>query len=243
MPSPALTDRERSESPAQQGATFTATQTAYMREKKGGLLVRLKKGAQGFSKEDSRPSALRAQETFERTLDTRGSQDFAKCKAPAAIRDVSYTPLFLPQGVCTWFQQAVASESRDKEVWTICWNARLVFMKINKDMILALSEEMVNGDVDVDRFVRKWERQEKQGGKRAAPGEGHQGRDATTKGKKGEEDNWFFNHYQAATTLLMKRLTDDARQLYTSLADKWRLQGPPPDEQSKSVSTFSIFWI
>jgi hypothetical protein len=130
----------------------------------------------------------------------------------------------------------MVQEAREKDVWTVRWNSRLVFMKLNRKLIVALSEELVKGEVNVEKFVRKWEK-----GRHEAPkndlGE-HVGRDATTKGKKGDEDDWFFNHYQAATTLLMDRLDGEEKKRYAQIAEKWRLQGPPPDEQAKYVVPF-----
>ncbi|KAH6905920.1 hypothetical protein BKA70DRAFT_1225239 [Coprinopsis sp. MPI-PUGE-AT-0042] len=204
--------QEQSDVPEQGVFTFTATQAAYMREKRDGYEAASKKDHKSIAR---KVSDYLAAETERQSGNPLSSG--AKKKMLAGVR--------------SWFKQNMVKELKEKDVWMIRWNCRLVFMKLNRKMIVALSEELVKGGVDVARFVRKWQRGDYEAARNEA-GE-HVGRDATTKGKKGEEDDWFFNHYQSATTLLMNRLTKEEKDEYVRIAEKWRLQGPPPDEQAK----------
>ncbi|KAH6867698.1 hypothetical protein BKA70DRAFT_1243102 [Coprinopsis sp. MPI-PUGE-AT-0042] len=205
-------EQEQSDSPEQNVFTFTATQAAYMREKKDSYEPASKKERKAIARKVSDYFAAEAERQTGNPLASE-----AKKKLLAGVR--------------SWFKQNVVKELKEKDVWTIRWNCRLVFMKLNRKMIVALSEELVKGAVDVGRFVKKWEKGDYEAARNEV-GE-HVGRDATTKGKKGEEDDWFFNHYQSATTLLMKRLSKEEKEAYVRIAEKWRLQGPPPDEQAR----------
>jgi hypothetical protein len=99
-------------------------------------------------------------------------------------------------------------------------------MKLHRSKILALSEDMVLGEVDVDEWEEEWN---KRGGetKRTA------GRNPKVRGKKGEADDWFFNHYQDAATALINRLSDKDWDSYKLIAENWKKQGPPTDVQAQ----------
>ena len=82
---------------------------------------------------------------------------------------------------------------------------------------------MVFGEVDVEDWVESWQD--------GMESRGRVGRNPKTKGKKGEEDDWFFHHYQDATTALIGLLSDKEWATYAKTAEKWKQDGPPPDVQ------------
>ncbi|KAH6892654.1 hypothetical protein BKA70DRAFT_1119239 [Coprinopsis sp. MPI-PUGE-AT-0042] len=137
----------------------------------------------------------------------------------------------LLEGVRTWFRQNGRARPGDKPIWATNWNARLVFMKTNRTKIVALSEAMVAGEVDVEDWVELWQE--------GMESRGRVGRNPKTKGKKGDEDDWFFNHYQHATTALIELLSDKEWATYVKTAEKWKQDGPPPDIQCQMADKFA----
>ncbi|EAU85042.2 hypothetical protein CC1G_04138 [Coprinopsis cinerea okayama7 len=126
-------------------------------------------------------------------------------------------------------QDEFRPQKKLKEVWDCRWNSRLVFMRLNAAKIKALAHRMVGGEVDVDQFLDDWDRGEVDD----FDGEHGKGRNPKTKGKKGGEDDWFFNHYQAAASLLINGLSEKEKAHYAAVAEKWKKQGPPEEQQSK----------
>jgi hypothetical protein len=132
------------------------------------------------------------------------------------------------QGVRTWFRQNSKQSRKEKPTWATNWNPRLVFIKLHRAKILALSEAMVGGEVDVEEWDRTWIPEEDGEG-----GEVKAGRNPKTKGKKGEEADWFFNHYQDATTALINLLPASEFASYRLIAEKWKQEGPPQAVQQQ----------
>jgi hypothetical protein len=101
-------------------------------------------------------------------------------------------------------------------------------MKLKGSQIVALADKMVDGEVDIEEFLNEWEDD---------PVEGNEvekrGRNPKKKGKKGEDGDWFFNHYQDAATLLMNHMDEEEKAKYVALAEKWNSTGPPPEVQAQ----------
>jgi hypothetical protein len=104
-------------------------------------------------------------------------------------------------------------------------------MNRNKAKIMALAERMVDGDVDIDEFLEDWENNPQD-----LDEVDKKGRNPKKKGKKGEDGDWFFNHYQDAATSLIDNLDKKEKAKYAALVDKWNSTGPPPDVQAQCVS-------
>ncbi|KAH6896059.1 hypothetical protein BKA70DRAFT_1438750 [Coprinopsis sp. MPI-PUGE-AT-0042] len=139
----------------------------------------------------------------------------------------------LLEGIRSWFRSNGKKARHDKPLWATNWNARLVFMKTNRAKILVLSEAMVAGEVDVEEWSESWQEDSEGSGKRNI------GRNPKTKGKKGDEDDWFFNHYQDATTALIDLLSDKEREEYAKTAEKWKEEGPPVEIQRQMADKFA----
>ncbi|KAH6911904.1 hypothetical protein BKA70DRAFT_1096383, partial [Coprinopsis sp. MPI-PUGE-AT-0042] len=196
------------------GYTFTPSQQAYLREKREGYNGCTSKKRNKYSKQVA--------EHLAKELEKHSKHLHSTC--PATVEtDVS-------KAVRAWFKHHSEPAKREKGFWSGKWHARRVFMKLNGAQIVALADKMVDGDVDVGEFLEEWEENpvdvseiEKRG------------RNPKKKGKKGEEGDWFFNHYQDAATLLMRNMDDDERARYAALADKWNSTGPPPEVQAQNA--------
>ncbi|KAH6913565.1 hypothetical protein BKA70DRAFT_1096405, partial [Coprinopsis sp. MPI-PUGE-AT-0042] len=188
----------------------------------------------GFSFNPSQHAYMKEKVVEYREVDSKGKPKFVIRVARHLQTEIErQTQKALPEeqwqsllaGVRTWFRHNSKQGRKEKPTWATNWNPRLVFIKLHRSKILALSEAMVSGDVDVKEWDRTW-RPGKESGSRA-------GRNPKTKGKKGEEADWFFNHYQAATTALISLLPPGEFASYRLIAEKWRREGPPREVQQQ----------
>ncbi|KAG2007526.1 hypothetical protein CC2G_015220 [Coprinopsis cinerea AmutBmut pab1-1] len=194
----------------QSGYTFRPSHQSFLREKLDGYVGAEKKKKSKYVKK----VASHLQKEIEESSGNEMTQEeFRRLK----------------EAVRLWFQHQSGPQKKLKEIWDCRWNSRLVFMRLNAAKIKALAHRMVGGEVDVDQFLEDWDRGEVDD----VDGEQGKGRNPKTKGKKGGEDDWFFNHYQAAASLLIKELPETEKAHYAAVAEKWKKQGPPEEQQSK----------
>ncbi|KAH6888281.1 hypothetical protein BKA70DRAFT_1235645 [Coprinopsis sp. MPI-PUGE-AT-0042] len=193
--------------PPETGYTFTPSQQSYMWEKVEGYNACTSKKRNKYSKQVA--------EHLTKEVETHSKQSLSKQEHRESL-------------AATWFKHHSDPAKREKGIWSGKWHTHRVFMKLNGAQIVALADKMVDGDVDLGEFLKEWEENpvdvseiEKRG------------RNPKKKVKKGEEGDWFFNHYQDAATLLMKNMDEGERERYTALAEKWNSTGPLPSPMGR----------
>ncbi|EAU80459.2 hypothetical protein CC1G_12552 [Coprinopsis cinerea okayama7 len=198
------------------GWTFTPMEQAYMREKLEGYNASSGKQRRRFLRSTTQ---YICQENEKRT--GANLTEAEKSAIGKALR--------------AWFKAHGNARKTEKNLYGTKWYGRRVYMRIHKAKVQALADEIVkgDGDVDLDEFLENWDSDEARESKDGGGEGGKTGRNAKTKGKTGDNSDWFFNHYQQAGTLLISTLTEKQFAKYEVLADKWNAEGPPPDVQAR----------
>ncbi|EAU92243.1 hypothetical protein CC1G_10129 [Coprinopsis cinerea okayama7 len=194
------------------GYSFLPSQLAYMREKLGDY-----DNVQG-----------KARRRFLRSLTDHLCKEIANQNGGEEVSGDKRAAI--GKGLRSWFRTNGTRKKREKKTYGTNWYTRLAYMKVHSRKVNALAEQIVKGGVDLDKFLEEYRSDEEE---KVVEEGAKSGRDPKTKGKKGEESNWFFNHYQQAGTYLMSKLSEKELEKYERLAEKWNSEGPPPDIQAK----------